>query len=85
MTNLKLYRRRPTTVEVREVTHDNVESIAHWANAEVHGGTVFIAVTQGRGYTNPAFPGDLVVHEGNGKFGVWRDRKHFDATFEPLT
>jgi len=82
--NMKLFRRRPVTVEVREVTHDNVESIAHWSGGQVHGGTVFIAITQGRSYTNPAFPGDLVVHEGH-LFTVWRDRAFFDATFEPLT
>jgi len=84
MNNVKLYRRRPVTVEVREVTKDNTESIAFWSGGQVHGGTVFIAITQGRSYTNPAFPGDLVVNE-NGVFTVWRDRAFFNATFESLT
>jgi hypothetical protein len=82
--NIKLYRRRPHTVEVREVTRENVENMARWAGGEVHGGTLFIAHVAGRAYTNPAFPGDLVVHEGH-SFSVWRDRAYFDATFESLT
>lgn len=81
--SIKLYRRRPVTVEVREVTKDNVEELAEWAGGQIHGGTLFIAVSVGRAYVNPTFTGDLIVHEGH-HFTIWRDRDFFDSTFEPL-
>jgi len=80
----KLYRRRPRTVEVREVTAENIADIAAWAHGQVYGGTLFIPSSVGRAHVNPVYPGNLVVHEGV-NYSVWRDRAFFDATFESLT
>lgn len=80
----KLYRRRPRTVEVREVTADNIEEISAWAHGNIYGGTLFIPASVGRAHVNPVYPGNLIVHEGV-NFSVWRDREFFDATFESLT
>lgn len=88
-----VYRKRPVTVEARQLNADNwsqVEEIARWAGAEIvdvdaflaHNDTALLAISTLEGVMY-AEDGDWVIRGIRGEFYPVRP-DNFNATYEPI-
>jgi len=82
-----VYRRKPQTVEARQVRTDNLASLAHWTGGQVatirNGNLTLHSLRVRRWEQQYAYVGQWLVRDADGRFTVMSDAE-FRAEYEEI-